>query len=233
MESKTFTLPLGNKEFIVETGKLAQQCNGSAVVRYGDTVMLATATLAAEPRPGVNFLPLTVNYQEKMYASGMIKSSRFVKRETRPSDEKILMGRVIDRTLRPLFPKGFFRDIQVMLTTLSYDVEHEHDMIAAIAASVALSISDIPFDGPTATVRVGLIGGEFVLNPTHETRTKSDLDLVVSSDLHNVIMIEAGAKEITEEKMLEAIVFGKKMGSKNRQIHSGNSEKNGEKENGI
>ncbi len=218
MEPQVFKLPLGNKEFIVEVGKLAQQCNGSAVVRYGDTMILATATMGAEPRAGVNFLPLTVNYQEKMYASGMIKSSRFVKRETRPSDEKILMGRVIDRTVRPLFPKDFHRDIQVMITTLSYDMENEHDMIAAIAASVALSISDIPFSGPTATVRVGLINGEFVLNPTREARIKSDLDLIVSSDITNVIMIEAGAKEIPEEKMLEAIAFGKKGGQKIAQF---------------
>jgi polyribonucleotide nucleotidyltransferase len=214
MEPKTFTLPLGNKELIIETGKLAQQCNGSCTVRYGDTMILATATMSKEARPGVDFLPLMVNYQEKMYASGMIKSSRFVKRETRPSDDKILMARVADRTYRPLFPKGFHRDIQVMLTTLSYDRENEHDMFATIAGSVALTISDIPFEGPTATVRVGIINGEYVLNPTAEARTRSDLDLIVSSDPNNVIMIEAGANEVTEEKMLEAIAFGKKWGQK-------------------
>ncbi|MBU0706185.1 polyribonucleotide nucleotidyltransferase [Patescibacteria group bacterium] len=214
MEPKTFTLPLGNKEFVVEVGKMAQLANGSCTVRYGDTVILATATMSNEAREGVNFLPLMVNYQEKMYASGVIKSSRFIKRETRPSDDKILMARVADRTYRPLFPKGFHRDIQVMLTTLSYDRENEHDMIATIAGSVALSISDIPFEGPTATVRVGLIEGELVLNPTAEARTKSDLDLIVSSDTNHVIMIEAGANEVTEEKMLEAIDFGKKWGQK-------------------
>lgn len=214
MKSKEFKLPLGNGELIVQVGKLAQQCNGSAVVRYGDTVILATATLSHDARPGVNFLPLMVNYQEKLYASGMIKGSRFIKRETRPSDEKILTARVIDRTLRPMFPKDFYRDIQVILTTLSYDKENEHDMIGAIAASVALAISDIPFEGPTATVRVGLIGGEFALNPSHEARTRSDLDLIVSSDPKNVIMIEAGANEVPEAKMLEAIAFGKKWGQK-------------------
>ena len=198
----------------MEVGKLAQQCNGSATVRYGDTVILATATMGKEPRPGINFLPLLVNYQEKMYAAGKIKTNRFVKREMRPSDDKILMARVIDRTMRPLFPKDFFNDVQLMLTTLSYDVENEHDMIASIAASVALSISDIPFDGPTATVRVGMINGEFVLNPTHEARKLSDLDLVVSSGKENVIMIEAGANEVPEAKMLEAIAFGKKWGQK-------------------
>jgi len=214
MEPQIFKLPIGNKEFIVEVGKLAQQCNGSCTVRYGDTVILATATMSNEPRPGVNFLPLMVNYQEKLYASGMIKSSRFMKRETRPSDEKVLMARVADRTYRPLFPKEFHNDIQVILTTLSYDKENEHDMIATIAGSVALAISNIPFEGPTATVRVGLINNEFVLNPTAEARTKSDLDLIVSSDPNNVIMIEAGANEIPEDKMLEAIAFGKKWGQK-------------------
>lgn len=205
---------LGDKELSVETGKLAQLCNGSTTVRCGDTVILATATLAKEARPGVDFLPLMVNYQEKLYASGMIKGSRFVKRELRASDEKIIMGRVIDRTLRPMFPKSLRQDIQVMLMTLSYDLENEHDMVASVAASVALSISDIPFNGPTATVRVGIVEGEFVLNPNPETRKRSTLDLIVSSDAMNVIMVEAGASEVTEEKMLEAIAFGKKWGQK-------------------
>ncbi|MBU0728024.1 polyribonucleotide nucleotidyltransferase [Patescibacteria group bacterium] len=214
MKPKSFSLPMGNKEFIVEVGKLAQQCNGSCTVRYGDTVILATAVMSKDARPGVDFLPLMVNYQEKFYASGMIKSSRFVKRETRPSDDKVLMARVADRTYRPLFPKGFHQDIQVMLTTLSYDRENEHDMIATIAGSVALSISDIPFEGPTATVRVGIIDGEFVLNPTFEARKKSDLDLIVSTDTENIVMIEAGANEVPEEKMLEAMQFGKKWATK-------------------
>jgi polyribonucleotide nucleotidyltransferase len=214
MEPQEFRITLGDKDLIVEVGKLAQQTNGSCTVRVGDTVILATAVMAKEAREGVDFLPLMVNYQEKMYASGKIKSSRFIKRETRPSDDKILMARVADRTYRPLFPKYFYKDIQVMLTTLSYDIENEHDMVAAIAGSVALTISDIPFEGPTASVRVGLINGEFVLNPTHEARKTSDLDLIVSSDLHNVIMIEAGANEVPEEKMLEAIAFGKKWGQK-------------------
>ena len=227
MKPQEFRLTLGDKDIIVEIGKLAQQTNGSATVRIGDTVVLATAVMSAEPRDGVNFLPLMVNYQEKMYASGKIKSSRFIKRETRPSDDKILMARVADRTYRPLFPKYFYRDIQVMLTTLSYDMENEHDMVAAIAGSVALSISDIPFEGPTASVRVGLINGEFVLNPTHEARSKSDLDLIVSSDTHNVIMIEAGANEIPESKMLEAITFGKKWSQKIAKFISDIQEKTG------
>ena len=218
MESQEFKMPLDNGELIVEAGKLAQQANGSCTVRFGDTVILATAVMGKEPRAGVDFLPLMVNYQEKMYASGKIKSSRFMKREMRPSDDKILMARVADRTYRPLFPKDFHNDIQVMLTTLSYDIENEHDMIATIAGSVALAISDIPFEGPTATVRVGLIDGELVLNPKHEAREKSDLDLIVSSDPNNIIMIEAGANEVTEEKMLEAIAFGKKWGQQIAQF---------------
>ncbi len=210
MESKTFSMPLNGKDLTIEVGKLAQLANGSCTVRYGDTVILATATMSREARPGVDFLPLMVNYQEKMYASGQIKSSRFIKRETRPSDDKVLMARVIDRTLRPLFPKGFHRDIQVMLTTLSYDRENEHDMASAIAASAALAISDAPFEGPTATVRVGLMDGQLVLNPLHNDRDKSDLDLIVSAHPEDIIMIEAAANEVPEDKMIEAIQFGKK-----------------------
>jgi len=214
MKPQEFKLTLGDKDLIVEVGKLAQQCSGSAVVRIGDTVVLGTATMNDVVREGIDFFPLTVNYQEKLYASGLIKSSRFLKREMRPTDEKVLMGRVCDRTYRPLFPKLFRNDVQVILTTISYDMENEHDVVAAIAGSIALTISDIPFEGPTATVRVGLIDGELVLNPTHEARTHSDLDLIVSSDINNVIMIEAGANEVPEAKMLEAIAFGKKWGQK-------------------
>lgn len=209
MEPKSFTLNLGGKDMIVETGKLAQLSNGSCTIRVGDTVILATAVMSKGARAGVDFLPLMVNYQEKMYASGKIKGSRFIKREGRPADDKTLMSRAADRTYRPLFPKGFHVDIQVMLTTLSYDMENEHDMVATNAGSVALSISNIPFEGPTGTVRVGLINDQLVLNPTLEQRGDSDLDLIVSADVNNVIMIEAGANEVTEEKMLEAIQFGK------------------------
>ena len=214
MKPQEFKLALGDKELVVQVGKLAQQCNGSAVVSMGGTVVLATATMEPEVREGIDFFPMTVNYQEKLYASGIIKGSKFLKREMRPNDDKVLMGRVADRTLRPLFPKTFRHDVQVILTTLSYDMENEHDWLSATAGSVALSISDIPFEGPTATVRVGLIGGELVLNPTHEARAKSDLDLIVSSDANNVIMIEAGANEVPEAKMIEAIAFGKKWGQK-------------------
>ncbi len=210
---KTYTLSLGDKELVVEIGKLAQQANGSVVITMGGTTLLATATMSVNERD-IGFFPLMVNYQEKMYAAGLIKSSRFMKREGRPADDKILMGRVIDRTIRPLFPKGLKKDVQVMLTTLSYDGENEHDMVAAVGASIALSISDIPWNGPCASVRVGMINGEFVLNPSREARSTSDLDLIVSSSAQNIIMIEAGANEIPEEKMLEALAFGKKWGQK-------------------
>lgn len=198
---------------MVETGKLAQMANGSAVVTCGGTTILATATISKFARPGVDFLPLMVNYQEKFYASGMIKSSRFQKREFRPSDEKILMSRLIDRQLRPLFPKYVRNDLQVMITTLSYDREVEHDMVSAVASSVALAISDIPWNGPTASVRVGLIDGNFVLNPTHSEREKSELDLVVATSATDILMIEAGANEIPEDRMFEALAFGKKYGT--------------------
>ncbi len=213
-DNQKFSLILGDREIIVETGKLAQQCNGSAVVTVGGTTILATATMSATIREGIDFFPLTVNYNEKYYAAGVIRHSPYQKRENRPSDDKILMGRVIDRTIRPLFPKGFQNDVQVMVTTLSYDRENEHDMISAVAASVALSISDIPWAGPSASVRVGLINGELVLNPTFQAREKSDLDLIVSASPENVIMIEAGANEVPEEEMLKAIDFGKKWAQK-------------------
>jgi polyribonucleotide nucleotidyltransferase len=212
MKPQEFKLALGDKELVVQVGKLAQLCNGSAVVTIGGTVVLATATMSSDVREGIDFFPLSVNYQEKLYAGGIIKSSKFMKREMRPNDDKILMGRVADRTYRPLFPKKFRNDVQIILNVISYEMENEHDMVAAIAGSVALSISDIPFQGPTATVRVGMINGEFVLNPSHEARTRSDLDLIVSSDPENIIMIEAGANEVPEAKMIEAIQFGKKWG---------------------
>ncbi len=213
MEPRTFKMPLGDGELIVETGKLAQQTNGACTVSYGDTMILSTCCISRNARD-VDFLPLMVNYQEKLYAAGIIKSSRFIKRETRPSDDKVLMARVIDRTLRPLFPKGFHNDMQVMLTTLSYDQENMHDMYSAIAASIALTISEAPFEGPTATVRVGLINDAFVLNPTVIQMEESTLNLVVSTTLDNVVMIEAGAEQVSEEKMLEAIEFGKAEGQK-------------------
>lgn len=208
MSEQTFTLQIGDKELSISTGKLAKMANGSVVARIGGTSVLGTATMSTSARD-IDFLPVMVNYQEKFYAAGMIKGSRFIKREGRPADDKVLMGRVIDRQIRPMFPKHIRNDMQVMLTTLSYDRVNEHDILAGIAASASLAISDIPFNGPTANVRVGMIDGEFVLNPTMEERKKSTLNLIVATSTTDVIMIDADADEVTEEKMLEAIEFGR------------------------
>ena len=211
---QVFTLDLQGRELSIRTGKIAQMANGSAIAQMGGTLVMGTAVMSKKPRDGIDFLPLMVNYQEKYYAAGMIKSSRFQKREARPADDKILMGRVIDRQIRPLFPKHIRHDIQVMATTLSYDRENEHDMLAGIAASASLAISDIPWKGPTANVRVGRINGEFVLNPTPDQRDESDLSLVVAADTKEVIMIEAGANEVTEQDMMRAIEFGREWAGK-------------------
>lgn len=211
---QVFTLDLQGKELTIRTGKLAQMANGSVVAGIGGTNILATAVMSGKARDGIDFLPLMVNYQEKLYAAGKIKSSRFQKRETRPSDDKILMGRVIDRQIRPLFPKHIRNDIQVMATTLSYDLENDHDIIAGIAASAALAISDIPWKGPTANVRVGIIDGNIVLNPSPEQQLTSKLNLVVAADTKEVIMIEAGANEVTEAEMMRAIEFGREWAGK-------------------
>ena len=161
-EVKQFSTEIGGKKLVVEIGRLANQADASCTVRCGDTVVMATCTMSKNPpREGVNFLPLMVNYQEKYFASGMIKSSRFIKRETRPADDKILMARVIDRSLRPLFPKNLRNDIQVMIYPLSYDMENMHDSLGALAASLVVHLSPVPFSGPIASVRVGQINNEF------------------------------------------------------------------------
>ena len=214
MQKQTFTLPLDNGTTLsVETGRLAPQTNGSCLVSIGETSVLATACMGRKPE-NVDFLPLSVSYQEKFYASGLMKHSKINKREGRPPDEKILMGRVIDRGLRPLFPKGFHHNLQTILTILSYDFENEHDMVAAVGASIAFTISDAPFEGPTATVRVGLIDDTFILNPTLTQKKESQLDLIVTSTEAAIVMIECKASEISEEKMLEAMEYGHEQGKK-------------------
>ncbi len=216
--SKQFTLELGDKKLVVETGQIARQANGSIICKMGDTVALGTTTVSAKPRDGVDFLPLQVVYQEKFYAGGKIAGSRFRKREGRPGDDYVLLGRVIDRGLRPMFPKHIRNDIQVMCTVLSYDFENEHDIVAANAANLSVAISDCPCDGPLGTVRVGLIGGELVLNPSMEARTKSDLDMFVTASLERVVMIEAGANQVPEAEIIRAIEFGKKWAQKIAQF---------------
>ena len=194
----------------VELGKLAQQTNASAVVRYGETVVLATVVLSKTVREGIDYFPLMIDYEERLYAAGKIKGSRFIKREGRPTDEAILAGRLVDRSVRPLFDKRVRNDVQVVLTVLSFDGENDSDIPSLVATSLALSISDIPWAGPIAGIRVGRINNEWVLNPTYEARQKSELDLVVAGTADKVIMLEASAKEIPEPVFLEAVLFGQK-----------------------
>jgi polyribonucleotide nucleotidyltransferase len=206
-DSHSFSTPFGDGEITIETGKLAGQANGAVTVRHGDTVILATATVAPEPRPGVDFFPLTVDYEERLYAAGKIPGG-FFKREGRPGEQAILLCRLTDRPLRPMFPKGFRNDVNIVITALSADQEHYIDILAIIGASAALTISDIPFNGPIGAVRVAYIDGQFVFNPTSSQMEKSLLDLRLAGTKEAVIMVEAGASEVTEELMLEALQKG-------------------------
>ncbi|MDA1348363.1 MAG: polyribonucleotide nucleotidyltransferase [Chloroflexi bacterium] len=198
-----FASEIGSKTLTFETGKLAQQAGGSVVLRYGDNVMLATATMA-KPREGIDFFPLTVDFEERMYARGKIPGS-FFRREGRPSTPAILIARMTDRTVRPLFPSGFKNEVQVILTPLSSDQENPFEPLAIIGASAALAISDIPFDGPVSATRMGYVDGEFIVNPTFEQLEASALDLLVSGSREGVVMIEAGGNELSESLMFQAI----------------------------
>jgi len=198
---------IGGQVFSMEAGKLAEQADGAVIVRYGDTVVLATAVASKEPREGADFFPLTVDYEERMYAAGKIPGG-FIKRESRPSEAAILAMRLTDRPIRPLFPKGYHNDVQVVLTVLSTDRENDPDILALNGASAALSISHIPFQGPVGAVRVGRIGGEFVTNPTNTQLDESELDLVVAGTRDAVMMVEAGAKILPESIMADAIAYG-------------------------
>lgn len=205
-EKKVFKTEWAGRSLTIETGQLAKQANGAVLVRYSDTVVLSTAVASKEPRDG-DFFPLTVNYEEKMYAAGKIPGG-FKKREGRPGDEATLTARLIDRPIRPLFPKGYRHDVQIMNTVLSADPDCSPEMAAMIGSSMALSVSDIPFQGPIAGVNVGYIDGKYVINPTLEQKEVSRLDLEVAGHKDAVNMVEAGASEITEQEMLEAIFFG-------------------------
>ncbi|HLC75990.1 MAG TPA: polyribonucleotide nucleotidyltransferase [Candidatus Peribacterales bacterium] len=211
---KEFTLELGDKSLIVRSGMIGNQANATVLCQMGNTVCMSNCTISPKARDGVDFLPLQLVYQEKYYAGGKIAGSRFRKREGRPGDQYVLLGRVIDRGLRPMFPKHFRRDIQIFCTVLSYDFENEHDVVSANAANLAAVLSDCPCDGPLGSVRVGLIGGELVLNPTSEASAKSDLDLFLTASLGRVVMIEAGANQVPEADILRAIEFGKKWAQK-------------------
>lgn len=192
-----------------ETGRIANQADRAILTRYGDTMLLATV-VSAPPKEDLGYFPLTVDYEERLYAAGRISGSRFIKREGRPTEDAILNGRLVDRSIRPLFPKDYFDEVQVILTILSYDQENDPDIPALLAASVALNSSHIPWDGPVAAVKVGLKEGEFILNPTKTDLETSELELTASFKGEKIVMIEAGAKEVTEEVMIEAIDFARK-----------------------
>lgn len=207
MDRKIFKTVIGGREVTVETGAYCGQANGSCIVRAGDTMVMVNATMAAAPREGVDFFPLAVDYEEKMYAVGKIPGG-FKKREGRPSDKGILTCRLIDRPLRPLFPKGLYNDVSVVATCLSVDTDIPPEIYAMIGSSIALSISDIPWGGPTGSVVVGMVDGEYIINPNTEQREKSKLHLSLSGTKDAVLMVEAGAQIISEDEMIGAILYG-------------------------
>ena len=192
----------------IKTGKLALQADSAVLVQYGETVVMATVVQNNSSRDGVEFFPLMVEFQERFYAAGIIKGSRWIKREGRPSDESVLTGRMIDRTIRPLFDQDDRRDIQVILTVLSIDQENDYDIVALIAASAALSISGAEWKGPIGGVRVGRVENKLIFNPTYEEQALSDLDLIVAGTKEKSLMIEAAGNEINEDDMLQAIIAG-------------------------
>ena len=202
---KVYTYELAGRPLVVETGKIAGLANGAALVKYGETTVLCTATASASPREGIDFLPLSVDYDEKMYAVGKIPGG-FLKREGKPSEKAVLAGRVIDRPVRPLFPKDLRNDVSLLLTVMSVDPDCSPEITAMIGASIALSISDIPWNGPIGGVFMGLVDGKIVVNPTAAEREVSDLELTVAASMEKVVMIEAGANEVDDDTMYEAIM---------------------------
>jgi DNA polymerase III epsilon subunit family exonuclease len=206
MAVTTVSTEFGGRTLTIETGKLAMLAGGSVTVRYGDTVVLGTAN-RSDPRPGLDFFPLTVDFEERMYAAGKIPGG-FIKRESRPSEAAILAARLTDRPIRPLFPEGYKDDVQLVITVLSTDQENDPDVLGTVAASAALTLSEIPFLGPVGAVRIGRIDGEFVINPTFHQLAESELDLVVSGTRDAIMMVEAGAKILPEDVMAEGIMFG-------------------------
>jgi len=208
MEPKKFTFEIGGRTLILENGRVAGQADGAVTIQYGDTVVLATAVVSDTEREKVDYFPLLVDYDEKLYAAGKIKGSRFIKREGRPSDDAFLTARMVDRSIRPLFDDRMRRDVQVYLATLSFDQENDPDIALLNAASAALAISQIPWNGPVAGVRVGRVGGEWVLNPTYKAREASELDLVITGTGQKIQMIEASGAQVPEEIALQGVEFG-------------------------
>jgi polyribonucleotide nucleotidyltransferase len=208
--TEVFQRRIGDQDLILETGKVAGLANGAVIARYGDTIVLVTACMSAQPREGIDFFPLTVDFEERLYAAGKIPGGWF-RREGRPSTAGILTARLTDRPLRPLFPKGMRNDVQIVVTTLSADQENDPDILSIIGASAALTISDIPFQGPIAGTRIAHINNEFVVNPTFAQVTESSLDIVIAGSRDAVVMVEAGASEVSEELLLEAIALGQRV----------------------
>jgi len=210
LNEKMFKTQWLGRELSVKTGRLALQADASVLVQYGETVVMANVVQSKSERDGVDFFPLMVDFEEKLYAAGIIKGSQWVKREGRPTDQSVLTGRMIDRAIRPLFNQDDKRDVQVIISVLAVDQENDYDIVSLLAASAALSISGIEWAGPIGGIRVGLINGEFVFNPTYEEQAKSSLDLIVSGTCDRLIMIEAGANEVSEDIMADAIIAGMK-----------------------
>src|ERR1700733_5902932 len=200
-------LEWGGRKLVLETGKIARQADGAVVITYGDTIVLCTAVGVKSAKPGQDFFPLTVNYQEKAFAAGKIPGG-FFKREGRPSENETLVSRLIDRPIRPLFPEGFRNEVQVVATVLSHDLENDPDIVAMIGCSAALTLSGIPFFGPIGAARIGYENGAYILNPTIAQMDNATLDLVMAGTLEGVLMVESEAKELTEEVMLGAVAFG-------------------------
>src|SRR6516165_419157 len=200
-------LDWGGRQLTLETGRLARQADGAVFASYGDTTVIATVVAAKQPKEGIDFLPLTCNYQEKYYAAGRIPGGYF-KREARPTEKETLVSRLIDRPVRPLFADGWRCDTQVIVPVLSHDLENDPDVLAMVAASAALTLSGVPFMGPVGAARVGFINNEYVLNPQIDEMTESNLDLVVAGTQDAVLMVESEAKELPEEVMLGAVMFG-------------------------
>src|SRR3989338_3452147 len=205
MKKESYSLEIGHDKFTVEITPLAEQAHGRVLVRYRDTMVLATVVMAKKPREGGTYFPLMVDYEEKFYAAGKVLGSRFVRRETRPSEEATLVARFIDRSIRPRFDLRIRNDVQVIVTVLSIDDKNDPDVPSLLAASLALSLSPIPWAGPIAGIRVGKIDGKFIVNPTFEDRKASVLDCIVSGTEAKINMVEAGAKEISEEELLEGM----------------------------
>src|ERR1044071_1919089 len=203
------SIKVGDRELSVETGKVAKQADGSVVVRYGDTIVLVSAVSARTPREGLDFFPLTVEYRESSYSAGRIPGNYF-RREGRPNEKEVLTCRLIDRPVRPLFPDGYKNETQIVGSVISADTDNDPDVIAITGAPCALYLSDIPFENPIAGIRIGLIDGKYVINPTYDQRRDSQLNLIVAGTEEAIVMVEAEAKEVAEKIMVEALMFAHK-----------------------